>query len=593
MVAGWLNHKQLQIVKGIGKTPGDTYSAESDPIIVNLMGGIITLEEWSPNIPAVKNGGIWVDSPLADGRQLLSAVSGNVLEHMTVLIADGSYLGTIKALSGLNQIALDCRDYWQTEGQVDPVYLAWWAGCGAGTQYALLSNIELAPEYLDSPDKPTIRVNITLEREPYWRGIPPGANPKVWSYYVNASHPQYNVNVAQLLTGTDHLISQNVYNKFSWTPAAYGLQQIALDDGGGNRIKNYIDIPGSLIPGDAPALLEVAFAGLGPNPVQIYMGLTSKKYSGIGHDGVNRAYSLILNAGDGNSAGVVTKTVATSTTGVISNGSSTVYYRGVRTVTGIDGAFVTACQWGLPATANSIQLDREFYRGTFAIFVRAYNESAASPVLTDMTMRVVIEEWDGSTVLPTKSITLPEANPPLRVVNSTADYPLTYMGTITLPLSQRSVVSSLGYGRQIKEALDNMRITLQHRVDVATANRTFNVIDLILMPIDEGMASVVGTSVTGLTDIAMVMLDNTGYLMRGQAEQKVFCFADTGGARPYFATGGSAQEMRGQNIMLKPKTDQRLHIIASYSPLVTSTALLISSQVNLNIVPRWSGIRDT
>ena len=41
MVAGtWLDHKQLMIIKGIGKTPGDIYSAESDPVIVNLMGEI-------------------------------------------------------------------------------------------------------------------------------------------------------------------------------------------------------------------------------------------------------------------------------------------------------------------------------------------------------------------------------------------------------------------------------------------------------------------------------------------------------------------------------------------------------------------------
>lgn len=135
-VGTWLDHKQLMIIKGIGKTPGDIYSAENDPVIVNLMSGIITLDQngWSPEIAQVKSGGVWVDSPLSDGRELLAAAAGNVIEKMTVIIADSSYLSVMKALSGLNQMANDCRDYWQTEYQIDPVYLAWWAGCGVGTQ---------------------------------------------------------------------------------------------------------------------------------------------------------------------------------------------------------------------------------------------------------------------------------------------------------------------------------------------------------------------------------------------------------------------------------------------------------------------------
>lgn len=592
MTAGtWLDHKQLMIIKGIGKTPGDLYSAENDPVIVNLMGGVITLNDWSPEIAQVKSGGIWADSPLSDGRELLAASAGNVIEKISVIISDNSYLGAMKALSGLNQMANDCRDYWLTEYQVDPVYLAWWAGCGVGLQYALLSNIEVSPDYIDSP-MPTIRASITLEREPYWRGIPPGANPRIWSYYVNTTHPQFNVNVASLISGSNDLIIEAILNKFEWTPTAYGLQLIPLNISAGVTpvySKNYIEIPAASIPGDAPALVQITSSGLGSSPVQTYIGVTSKKYSGVGHDGINRGYALNLNAGDGNSAGAVTKTAATIDTGVRSNGSSVTFYRGVRTVTGVDGAYVTACQWGIPLTANSIQLDREFYRGTFAVFVRAYNESAAAPVLSDMKMRVVFEELDGFTSMPTHSQTLQEVNPPLRTAGTGTDYELSYMGTISLPFTGRSVVSSLGYGRQLKQSLSNMRITVQQQVLVATANRTFNIIDLIMMPIDEGMVSIVTPAIAASSDAIYTILDNTGYLLRGDSNQVAFLYNATN-----LETGGIEQETRGQTIYLKPKTNQRIYIIGSSIAYPAPPTNALSSQiaVNINIVPRWAGIRD-
>lgn len=592
MVAGWLNHKQLMIVKGIGKTPGDPYSAEPDPVVVNLMSGIITLNDWSPNIPAVKSGGVWVDSPLVDGRQLLSASAGNVIERISVLIIDGSYLGMMKALSGLNQIALDCRNYWQTDYQIDPVYLAWWAGCGAGPQYALLSNIEVSPEYMDSPDKPTLRVNITAEREPYWRAIPPGANPKLWSYMVNLVHPQFNYNVASLVSGTDHLVTDTITNKFEWTPAAYGLQTTPLVTVG-QVSKNYIDISAAQVPGDAPALVEMGIITSVGVPANLYIGRSTKKYSGTGHDGVFRASALILNAGDGNNTGVVTKTAAGAANGVVSDGNVTPNYRyGVRTVTGIDASFVTASQWGGNAGANGIKLDREMFRGTFAVFCRCTNQSAASPVVTDMRIRLFVEEFeDNAANQSINSVLLPEVNPPIS--NPPFAYPgLAYMGVLSLPLENRAVQSPLGYGIQLQEANSNLRVSVQLKVDVATANRTFAITDLIFIPIDEGMAQVSLSQAT-LSGTGSAVIDNTGYLSRGEAEQSAISYVTNANS------GGVSQELRGQDIMLTPKINQRLYFIADiFHPTSTLSAPAFTSvpsqliTVMLNIVPRWSGIRD-
>jgi hypothetical protein len=497
----------------------------------------------------------------------------------------------MKSLSGLSQMANDCRNYWQTDVQIDPVYLAWWAGCGVGLQYALLSNIEIAPDYNDSIS-PSMRVTITCEREPYWRGIPPGANPKQWSYYVNPSHPQFNVNGASLVSGTDHLIKSIMTNKFEWTPAAYGLQSTPLVVVGQSS-QNYIDISSSQVPGDAPALVEMGITTDTGVPANMYIGRTSKALSGRGHDGITRVSSLILNAGDGNTVGVVTKTAAGAANGVVSDGLTNPNYRyGVRTVTGIDANYVTASQWGSNAGANGIKLDRELFRGTYAVFCRCTNQSAAAPVSTDMQIRLFVEEfednaanqsinsWTGQAVYPQISV------PPTQYPN------LSYMGALTLPLENRAVVSPLGYGIQLQESNSNLRISVQLKVDVATANRTFAITDLIFIPIDEGMAQV-SVSLNTFSASGALVVDSTGYLTRGEIKQSAISYVTNANS------GGVSQEIKGQDITLAPKLNQRLYLIGDVYNAVSTAAtpafMSTPSQlitVYLNIVPRWSGIRD-
>jgi len=585
MVSGWLNHRELMIIKGIGKTPGDNYSAENDPVTVNLMSGSITLEQngWTPEIAQVKNGGVWTDSPLSDGRELLAAAAGNVVEKISINIKDSSYLGVMRAFSGLNQMALDCRDYWQKEYQIDPVYLAWWAGCGVGPQYALLSNIELSPEYLDA-GSPTMRVSITAEREPYWRGIPPGANPKLWTFYVNDWRVGSNKALSDLALTSfaggvkGDLVNVTLNNKHEWSPTAYGLQTTPIT-------KNYIDIPANLIPGDAPALCSIAsLSTIGSTDI-LYIGKTSKKYSGIGHDGILRATALNLNAGDADSTSAITKTAGA--TGVVSNGSAVTTYYGDRTVTGIDANYVTAVSWGGSHLANSVKLDREFYRGTFAVFVRASN-SSVTPVLTDMKMRVYIEEMEDSTNKEIASMTLPEVYVPIDTVGVVGGI-LSYMGVVTLPLSSRSVVSQLGYGRQLQEADSNLHIVVQQQVLVATANRKFDIIDLILMPIDEGLIQVIDNpSVFGIAGFEL--LDNTGYLTRGQT------MSNSVGYYTKDISGGVSLQTLGQDILLSPKVAQRLYFLWSFfSSSVNDrySSTQDALKIGINIVPRWAGIRDS
>ena len=571
MVAGWLNHQELKIIKGIGKTPGDEYSAEPNPVVINLLTDSISLKDWSPQIAPIKNGGVWVDSPLNDGRQLIAAPSGNVIEKMVVTIKGNSYLDAQKQLSGLNQVVLDCRDFWQTDFQIQPIYLAWWAGCGVGLQYAMIYNIDLAADYDDGP-APIITVTMNIEREPYWRGIPPGANPKIWTYYVNASKPRYNVNTASLITGTDHLVAETINNKHEWNPAAYGLQLTPYT-------KNYIDIPAALVPGDAPALVQLYINTNQYLPYNTYVGRSSKPYVGRGHDNVNRATALNLAAGDATTSGSASKSTSG---GIFSNGSIATTYLTTRTSTGISGAWVNHTIWG-GSTGATIKLDREFYRGTFAVFCRCRNASG-TPVVTDMRMRLVVDEMEDNANQYINSVTLPEVNPQVDQIS------LAYMGALTLPFETRAVESLLGYGLQLQEANSNLRFTLQYRVDVATANRILEVIDLILIPMDECMAQIVHSYANGATATGSDILDNTGYLTRGENRQVVSTYITNSNS------GGVSQEVRGSPLTLAPRVAQRLYFLTDGYYISTAapypSSLPQAVVIKLNIVPRWSGIRD-
>lgn len=571
MVAGWLNHKQLQIVKGVGKTPTDTYSAEPDPVVVNLMSGVISLDDWSPQVPAVKNSGVWADSPLADGRTLLAAAVGNVTEKMNISIVSSGYLSMMQQLSALNGMMADCRDFWQTQSQVQPVYLTWWAGCGAGPQYALLYNIELAPEYIDGPT-PAIRVSMTLEREPYWRGLPPGANPKLWTFYVNGQQIGTNKTLADasLMSGTDHLIYGTVTNKSEWSPTAVGLQTTLLS-------KNYLDVLASAVPGDAPALLELHVTNTRVTGMKdLYVGLSTNEFSRTNHSSLTKANSLVLAAGDADVTNGAAKTVAAAGTGELSNGSSATYYQGTKALALGDTTYAQYFTWGGAGGAgNLIHLDRHFMRGTYAIFLRAKPGTDSNTQWAQLQVsEVEVGGFSNNTPITFTDI-------PLQLGGAATVFYNHYVGQITFPLATREPVSILGYGTQIRETDSLIQVTLNLK-NTSGAARTVTVLDVVFMPMDSFMFHV--PHPTGNTRIAV---DNTGYLTHGRPDPIVASQVSAS------ALVGNALELRGTAPFLVPKTAQRLYFLENnYEASGPNSAPDEVLTVRGNIIPRWSGIRD-
>jgi len=141
---GLLNHQELFLVRGVGPTPGDTVSAEQPLTVVNLLDveAGFSLENWSPNIPSLKSGGVWADSPITDGRTLIAGVNTNVIETIVVTLTGATIPDYASQFAKLQQVAQDARNFQDTFGQIEPVYIRWWANCAPGPPFALIYYIE-------------------------------------------------------------------------------------------------------------------------------------------------------------------------------------------------------------------------------------------------------------------------------------------------------------------------------------------------------------------------------------------------------------------------------------------------------------------
>ena len=271
------NSIALMIMKGIPSAPLDPNSAEAPMESLDLLDstglGLLT-EGWSPAIAPLKNGGLWVDSTTIDGRALLSDNVGNVVETMQVTCSSSLIANRLAILKKLGRLARMARAFHSTSWQIDPVYLKWAAACNNGLeQYALLYNIDWAINGDTLDPMSAWDVTLTMEREPYWRGLWPGANPIEWTFQaqgktrgVQSPNEGYTYMDMDLLTGTNHLAYGTVQNRYEWNSSDYS-KALAV---------NFIDIPATAVPGDAEALVCVTAQYSWRGDVTLQMALSTK-----------------------------------------------------------------------------------------------------------------------------------------------------------------------------------------------------------------------------------------------------------------------------------------------------------------------------
>lgn len=542
-------HSVLQIIQGIPPIPGDSQSAlgvlDSINFIFDENATGLVVDDWLPAYPGYKRGGIFSESAITDGAILTAAAEGNVTEKLVVRLVGASRELLYGNLADLEQMKRACVAYWTDSAQTDPVYLKHQYVDEPGPRYALLYTIEfdVEDEQRSALEPPVFEVSLTLVREPYWRSVPPGANPKLWTFERSGIYPS---SASYNLSGTTNdLVNATIQNRheLSLTSAVTPLS------------KNFIDIEPSQIAGDAPALLMISvtdYQGVGLN-----IGVQDRetRYTDRNPGTPIEGYA-ILNAGDSDGgAAALNKTIDAA--GVISNGSAVSKY--IRTGSVIFGSsWREAMVWRLPA---------HLFRGRYMALLRHSQEAGAAG---DIRFRLRVTYYSSSLVGGTLTPAM-EA----KTQGAGAYTPLVgYLGQIQIPYDGKTDAAQDGLGPKVNTTAAQKTAALVLEIfNGAGANRDVNVSDLILIPVDFCAGRVLG----GFGGNPNLIIDNTHYLSGGYPEVRTSVFSAI--------AGQYAMEYQGQELYLRPGVQNRVHFFYEGLPS-------LSMVVSINIVPRWVGARS-
>lgn len=561
-------HSILKIVKGVQKVPGDTLSAEVGLDEIDLLDtNGFSCNEYDMKIPALKSSAMYADSPLTDGRTLISGTLGNVTETIRLELTAGTLVQMAAMLSKLLRFKQDCNDFWDTFNQIEPVYIKHQIVGEPGPRYALLYDIDMDLDTPLIPSEAKRTVTLVIERETYWRGIAPGDNPKHWFYIANKQEQAWNNTNTDLLEGSDHRFSGSIVNR-------------AEQNTGGTAFisQNYIEIPAASIPGDAPALVNLSVQqAAAAVATTIMVSKSTKKTTGnkSRSTGNEQLTVYTYNAGDANPG---TDTSLAADTGAPLNKGG-LNRRSVTTF----ATPTTAIRLNFPAAVSN-GLAYSVARGRYVAFLRARVSAAATVNMQLMFNTSGTGDITGPTAVLTDLGTGGTGN--------STDWALMYMGIFTIPPDARTGVSANGKGTSIHEGESVGQFRLNLLADRTTGAGNLYVSDLILMPIDEGAVKLIaGAAVSGSgTQLSAWMYDNTGYFTHGIPEpfgtHASYVVADGR------TSTGDLFEISGSDLFLTPGVMNRLTFLASIDTTKRSYAFDPSASiVRVNIVPRWSSYR--
>lgn len=96
------------------------------------------LLSWNPAIAGDKDGGVWRNSPLGDGRQLVMRRRSNVIEAFVLSISGHTQEDIIAETRKLRKLLEQAKDYWLPRSSVDPVWIEARADCETNSRYAYI-----------------------------------------------------------------------------------------------------------------------------------------------------------------------------------------------------------------------------------------------------------------------------------------------------------------------------------------------------------------------------------------------------------------------------------------------------------------------
>lgn len=528
-----------------------TTPSQPAPEVIDLLApGIIVREaggssDWIPTIAGTKNGQ-WADSETANGRTPVSLPTANAIESLS-LVASSTQAG-IALLAELNRFAEIGRLFW-TETAQRPLYLEWAASSGAGSQFALIYNMQAAIEQFDAienAEEPLV-VSLSIEREAAWRGIAPGLPAKYWTLISRGLQPTTAASPSP--TGFFNVDDLNPLTGAGDKASLYTLTNDFGDELGTNN-RNFIDVDGADIPGDAPALVWILNDFNSSSITLNYSKDSNIDFGTANAFGVAGTYApgtrrrMRFNAGDWalGAASNVTITKQINAAAWLGNGS-------IVNRTAIQLVFAAGVAGSTTAVASFIAPMQAYAGSNYAVFLTSAGGSSAVTVRATIAYNDTAEQAIGS-VVPSRTSAL---------VTGRSDY----LGTVSFP-DQRSG----GFGG-FQTAVPFFTIRLYVSKPGATTP-TLNLFDIALVPITEGSVSI---TPTGLST-ARTTFDNTGYA----SSRDIFAGSMTGNRSiPNTFTGNGFQ--------LTPGITNRIYVFAGIGNEDTNYT------TTLNLIPRWYGVR--
>lgn len=572
----WLDHQELVLVKGVYPVPGDKNSIEPKIDSIDLLNDKsgVSLDEngWIPQYPSLEGSGVWADSPLMIGRTPLVLTEGNVTEKMRLTIVASSTTIMLAIKARFSLFMRYVRDFSTDNYQINPVYLQWFASCGGGRQYALIYNMELDWDDKDSP-APTSVLTITLEREPYWRAVPPGASPVQWAAEFN--NRTFDISKDFAATG---LLQSPIVKNLALVPRSE-----FSSDASSLVSDNCMVIPANLIPGDAPALLHLETSQ--PNYQNLIVGKKTIKLETHVQVGAKAgtvvAQNNIINCNDG--------TLGTNAS--LANDTGASKAMGAGTAQRVEISFGTATnqlrwrsQYSNASGINPSNVNR--FIGRWMVFLRCRQSSGS---VGDISMYL---RYGGSVTADTDGIKLNIVNPPVPAggTGNTTGWGWVYMGAVVIPFNTaKAQVNNMAVNPalagNLSNGLDNALTTSPGTLEFALfAARTAGagllyLNDLVLIPYDEGSITL---EYTDTTPSSINVFDGTGYHNHGPL--------DLFSANGYAGSDLSLQKLTGPGIELTPGVENRLYLMTYDTNNLSTVQVAITCYIGL--IPRWRGIRN-
>lgn len=136
-----------------------------------------TLCSWTPAVAQYKGGGVYADSPMADGRRLVMRRYANAVEVMELTAEGRDQDQVIRFTSDLLRMLEAAADYWASRWATRPIYLVARSAFEKETRYAIVHAGSI-PELENPYEQPffasQMRITLRLERGP-WQDSPPGS----------------------------------------------------------------------------------------------------------------------------------------------------------------------------------------------------------------------------------------------------------------------------------------------------------------------------------------------------------------------------------------------------------------------------------